>query len=109
MLRVIFYFFVRTFSRKPIYKGKFPFHTNKRLGDIIVSGVNDLKYIGKGKYILIDKDKSTKIDKGEALKLYLSQGALNQYVIRNGRPIAAKRNPNLLKKNRKKLKSNHLK
>lgn len=80
----------------------FPFHQVRMLGDVVVSGKNDLIYVGNGKYIMAAKDKSTKLDQGEAIKLYLSQGNLNQYVVRKGKVIAARKNKNILKSNKHK-------
>lgn len=75
-----------------------PFHKDRQLGDLVVSGKNDLMYIGSGKYIMVDKDKSTKMDTGERIKAYLSQGLLNQYVVRKGIVIASKKNKKILNK-----------
>lgn len=96
MIKQIEYFFIRYGNRKKLIpkslfpeSKKFPF----KLGDILYTGVNDLLYVGNGKFLMMPKEDKTKLDRGYLIYHYLknrkSDGKTlkNQFIIRNNQII----------------------
>lgn len=77
---------------KNAYKVVIPFHKDKKLGDLIIGGGNDVEYIGDGYYIALTKEESTKLRLGGRIKTYLESGgkAKNQFIVRDGKSISAR-------------------
>jgi len=92
MRKMLKYWFLRFIMGKNAVKIKIPFNPFPELGDIISSGVGDLEYVGKGKYLPVKKDASITIQRGVRIKNHLIRGSKNQFVIRNGKVIAERKN-----------------
>jgi hypothetical protein len=91
-MKTIKYFFIRLLFFRSAKKLKLDFHSQRMLGDIVVTGINDLEYIGKGKYLLVSKEDSEKVRLGFRIDNYLRSGgsAKNQFIIRNKKIIASR-------------------
>lgn len=89
----IYYLFVRLKNyKKLIPKGAVPNVALLKfeLGDIVVTGFNDLEYVGGGYFLLVSKERSTKLSRGLRISNYLKLKSKNQLIIRKGRVIATK-------------------
>ena len=89
----IYFFFVRLRNRgKLIPRGLLPAVAllTLEVGDIVVTGVNDVEYVGNGKFILLSKSESTKLNRGLRIINHLKLGAKNQLIIRKGKIVAFK-------------------
>lgn len=60
------------------------------VGDILVSGHNDLEYVGNGFMLLVSKERSTKLSLGVRIERHLKFGVKNQFIIRKGIIIRGK-------------------
>jgi hypothetical protein len=89
----IYYIFVRLRNRKSLIpRGLVPnlAMISFQLGDIIVTGHNDLEYVGGGYFLLVSKERSTKLNRGLRISNFLRVGSKNQLIIRKGRVIGVK-------------------
>lgn len=82
------YFFIRFWIVKIMrnaYKIQLPFHKDRQPGDKVITGINDLEYLGKGYYVTLTKEVSEKMRLGARVSHYLETNgaAKNQFIIRN--------------------------
>lgn len=94
MRKRIKFWWVRLWYGHAATKFNMPFHTDKKVGDIVVTGERDLEYIGKGKYLLISKQESMKLPRGVRIDNWLKSSgrAQNQFVVRDGKVLATRVN-----------------
>lgn len=89
----IYFFFVRFKNRgKLIPRGLLPAVALLTLecGDIVVTGKNDVEYVGNGKFLLVSKEDSIKLNRGIRILTHLQRGTKNQLIIRKGKIVATK-------------------
>jgi hypothetical protein len=89
----VYFFFVRLKHRsKLIPKGLLPMVALVKLqcGDIVVTGKNDVEYVGNGKFLLVSKEDGIKLHRGIRIITHLKRGVQNQLIIRKGKIVAIK-------------------